>query len=46
MLTGGDYPYFEKELQGAFQSKKNLIFADPYLALTGLNVILNFNVNR
>ena len=46
VLTGGDYPYFEKGLINVFQSKKNLIFADPYLALTGLNVILNFNVNR
>ena len=46
VLTGGDYLYFENELRGVFQSKKNLIFADPYLALTGLNVILNFNVNR
>ena len=46
VLTGGDYPYFEKGLIGSFQSKKNLIFADPYLALVGLNVILNFNANR
>ncbi|PCH96105.1 MAG: pantothenate kinase [Bacteroidetes bacterium] len=46
MFTGGSFPYFENELRRTFQSKKNLIFADSYLALTGLNVIVNFNVNR
>lgn len=36
VLTGGDLPFFEKEL-------KNLIFADPFLTLKGLNEILNYN---
>jgi len=36
VLTGGDVNFFEKRL-------KNSIFADPYLILKGLNVILNFN---
>jgi len=36
VLTGGDVNFFEKRL-------KNSIFADPFLILKGLNVILNFN---
>ncbi len=36
VITGGDLPFFEKEL-------KNLIFADPFLTLKGLNEILNYN---
>jgi len=36
MLTGGDQAFFEKRL-------KNAIFADPYLVLKGLNIILNYN---
>lgn len=36
VLTGGDLPFFEMEL-------KNLIFADPFLTLKGLNEILNYN---
>lgn len=36
VLTGGDLPFFEIEL-------KNLIFADPFLTLKGLNEILNYN---
>ncbi len=44
ILTGGDYPLFQKVLHAHFLSKKNMIFADPNLVLTGLNAILNFNV--
>lgn len=36
ILTGGDLPFFEKDL-------KNLIFADPFITLKGLNEILNYN---
>jgi type III pantothenate kinase len=36
ILTGGDSFFFDKEL-------KNSIFADPYLVLKGLNIILNHN---
>lgn len=36
ILTGGDLPFFEKDL-------KNLIFADPFLTLKGLNEILKYN---
>jgi len=36
-LTGGDAPYFESRL-------KSKIFADPYLSLRGLNLILKHNV--
>jgi type III pantothenate kinase len=35
ILTGGFLTYFDKAL-------KNHIFADPYLTLKGLNIILNF----
>ena len=35
LLTGGDYSFFEKRL-------KNRIFAEPFLVLKGLNLILNF----
>lgn len=35
ILTGGFSTYFDKEV-------KNYIFADPYLTLRGLNIILNF----
>lgn len=38
VLTGGDSSFFEIEL-------KNIIFADPFLTLRGLNVILNHNRN-
>lgn len=36
ILTGGDAPFFDKRL-------KNSIFADPFLVLKGLNLILNHN---
>lgn len=39
VLTGGDYSFFEKAL-------KNSIFADPFLLLKGLNVILEYNVKK
>lgn len=39
ILTGGDMNYFKKTL-------KNRIFAAANLVLTGLNVILDFNVNK
>ncbi|MBE0638844.1 MAG: type III pantothenate kinase [Bacteroidales bacterium] len=39
MLTGGDMNYFKKTL-------KNRIFAASNLVLTGLNVILDFNVKK
>lgn len=39
VLTGGDLPYFVSEL-------KNHIFADPFLTLRGLNVILNHNADK
>jgi len=45
VLTGGDCHLFEKALRRHFLSKKNMIFADSNLVLTGLNEILNFNVN-
>lgn len=38
VLTGGDLPFFVSEL-------KNHIFADPFLTLRGLNVILNHNAD-
>jgi len=44
IITGGDYQVFEKALSTHPFSKKNMIFADPNLVLTGLNAILNFNV--
>ncbi len=39
VLTGGDVNFFEKRL-------KNSIFADQNLILKGLNVILDYNINR
>lgn len=39
IITGGDMKYFSKTL-------KNRIFAAANLVLTGLNVILDFNVNK
>jgi len=39
VLTGGDMAFFESEL-------KNHIFADPFLTLRGLNVILNYNADK
>ncbi len=39
VLTGGDVNFFEKRL-------KNSIFADQNLILKGLNVILEYNLNR
>jgi type III pantothenate kinase len=39
VLTGGYSKFFEKLL-------KNTIFADPFLTLKGLNVILNYNAER
>ena len=39
ILTGGDLHFFDKRL-------KNSIFTDPFLVLKGLNVILNYNVNK
>ena len=39
VLTGGDLPFFDNEL-------KNHIFADPFLTLRGLNVILNYNADK
>ena len=39
LLTGGDVNFFEKRL-------KNSIFADQNLILKGLNVILDYNLNR
>jgi type III pantothenate kinase len=39
IATGGDAPFLEKGI-------KKSIFADPYLLLKGLNIILNFNVNK
>lgn len=39
ILTGGDVNFFEKRL-------KNSIFADQNLILKGLNVILDYNLNR
>lgn len=39
ILTGGDLPFFVSEL-------KNHIFADPFLTLRGLNVILNYNADK
>lgn len=39
ILTGGDAALFDKTL-------KNSIFVAPYLALSGLNVILNYNVEK
>lgn len=40
LLTGGDLDFFNPAISG-----KNDIFADPYLVLKGLNVILNYNDN-
>lgn len=40
VLTGGDLDFFNPVISG-----KNGIFADPYLVLRGLNVILNYNDN-
>ena len=39
ILTGGFSTYFDKEV-------KNHIFADPYLTLKGLNIILNFQEEK
>ena len=39
IVTGGDYKFLEKRL-------KNRIFAVPDLVLTGLNIILDYNVNK
>ncbi|OFY94676.1 MAG: hypothetical protein A3K10_17955 [Bacteroidetes bacterium RIFCSPLOWO2_12_FULL_31_6] len=39
LITGGDVNFFEKRL-------KNSIFADQNLILKGLNVILDYNLNR
>jgi type III pantothenate kinase len=39
VITGGDSPFFDNEL-------KNHIFADPFLTLCGLNVILNYNAGK
>lgn len=39
IITGGYATHFEKDL-------KNDIFADPYLTLRGLNIILNFQVDK
>jgi type III pantothenate kinase len=39
ILTGGDYIFLEKRL-------KNSIFAVPDLVLTGLNIILDYNVKK
>jgi type III pantothenate kinase len=39
ILTGGDMAFFDGEL-------KNHIFADPFLTLRGLNVILNHNADK
>lgn len=39
VITGGDSPFFDNEL-------KNHIFADPFLTLRGLNVILNYNAGK
>jgi type III pantothenate kinase len=39
MFTGGDMIYFDKKL-------KNVIFANSNLVLTGLNMILNYNVGK
>ena len=39
VLTGGDVNFFEKRL-------KNSIFADQNLILKGLNIILEYNLNR
>ena len=39
IFTGGDSEFFKKSV-----SKKNCIFADPFLTLRGLNRILNFNI--
>jgi type III pantothenate kinase len=39
LLTGGDTKYFEKTL-------KNNIFATPNLVLTGLKLILDYNLEK
>ncbi len=39
LFTGGDMIYFEKKL-------KNNIFANPNLVLTGLNLILEYNLEK
>jgi type III pantothenate kinase len=39
ILTGGDYNYFDKRL-------KIKTFAAPNLVLEGLNLILNFNIEK
>ena len=39
VVTGGDLNFLDKRL-------KNSIFADPFLVLKGLNIILNYNVNK
>jgi len=36
ILCGGDHNFFDKHL-------KNSIFADPFIVLKGLNIILKFN---
>jgi type III pantothenate kinase len=39
IMTGGDSPYLSKQL-------KNRIFAHPDIVLTGLNAILNYNIEK
>ena len=39
ILSGGDNKYFDKRL-------KNKTFAIPNLALTGLNIILEYNIEK
>jgi type III pantothenate kinase len=39
VLTGGDAPFFEKHI-------KRTIFADPYLILNGLNIVLEYNLRK
>ena len=46
LFTGGDSTYFKNRSTILLDSKKNKIFADPYLTLKGLNVILDYNENR
>ena len=46
IFTGGHYPVFEDAMQQSFESKKNQIFADPFLTLKGMNVILDYNENH
>ena len=46
LFTGGDSAFFNNHCSNLLESKKNEIFADPYLTLKGLNVILDYNENR